>query len=418
MFGTSQGSACPDNATAHSAETLGASRASHDADPVQPDGDEQDTEFANAVAAAKANIELVTNINSASNQLGRTWSIPVNPEMQSRTPIWSGRMEWQRQVREIMNAPDGISICRQHHVDPERVYAVAVSMARSADHRTGRRVTASRELLADRAGVSITVLKRARRVLSGLGMAQEMVRGRLLRTIERWAAEAHHGRRQTKATSVWALISPRSVVTRDTVHQIRDSAGSRGRSPIHPQPTNRGPQSLGTSFSSCTSVRKYKTTRAQARDARGHSLTNREPRPIALQKAAAELLRHASSLKDPRHIGAVCDAIRAHSVDSERWSGRDIARALNDDTKRRGWTWPAAGTLDDPIAYLRWRLARIDWSGPSYSEQAIAAKRHRDQERIRATEEATYRLARKASAATRRTAMARIGQVLAARTRS
>ncbi len=410
LSGTSQGSACPDEATPYSTHTLGESRANRSGEPTPPTLDSSNAEFLNAVEAAKANIELVKRINADSNQSGRTWSIPVSPEMQSRTPVWSGRAKWQHQVREIVNAPEGINLCREHHIDPERVYAVAVTMARSADHRTGRRVTASRDVLAERAGVSVTVLKRARRVLSTLGMAQEMVRGRLLRTVERWAAEAHHGRRQTKATSVWALVSPKSAATCDTTHQIHDSTNNRR--PGHPQPAHRGPQSLSTCFSSCTSVRKYKTTRAQARDARKGAPQKQEPRPLALQRAAGELLAHAPALKGPRHTGAVCDAIRSHSVDVTRWTGRDIARALSEDTKRRGWTWPDSGTLHDPIAFLRWRLARIDWSGPSYSEQALSAKKHRDQERTHASQESARQLAQKASDVCRRRAMSRIRAIL------
>ncbi len=285
-------------------------------------------------------------------------------------------------------------------------------MARSADHRTGRRVTVSRDVLAERAGVSVTVLKRARRVLSTLGMAKEMVRGRLLRTVERWAAEAHHGRRQTKATSVWALVSPRSAATRDTEHQLHDSTNRHRPQLGYPQSANRGPQSVGTSFSSCTSVRKYKTTRAQTRERRSSALREQEPRPLALQRAAGELLTHAPALKSLRHTGAVCDAISAHYVDVTRWTGRDIARALSEDTKRRGWIWPDAGTLHNPIAFLRWRLARIDWSGPSYSEQALSAKTHRDQERTRALERSTRQLAQRASDSSRREAMSRIRRVL------
>ncbi len=403
LRGTSQGSACPDQLTAFSASSLGESHIGRRSEPAISASGECDSELANAIAAAKANIELVTHINSASGQLGRTWSLPVPPEMQSKTPVWSSRMQWQRQVRTVLNKVAGISSCAKNHVDPERVYAVAVTMARSADNRTGRRVTASREFLANRSGVSITVLKRARRVLSELGMAQEMVRGRLLRTIERWAAEAHHGRRQTKATSVWALVSPRSVAAQDS--------GGRRHSFVYPQLSDRGPQSLACSFSSCTSFRKYKTTRARAHDGRGSAM-NLEPRPITLQRAAGELLRHAPSLNGGRHIGSVCDALRAHSVDVERWTGRDIARALSDDTKKRGWNWPAAETLDDPVAFLRWRLARIDWSGPSYSERAMAAKKLRDQERIRAASQSERRLVSRASDTTRRAAMRQIRQVL------
>ena len=403
MHGTSQGSACPDQLMTFSATSLGESHKGQSSESAIPVSAECDSELANAVAAAKANIELVTRINSASGQLGRTWSLPVSPEMQARTPVWSSRMHWQRQVRMVLNKVEGISSCAKNHVDPERVYAVAIMMARSADTRTGRRVTASREFLANRAGVSITVLKRARRVLSELGMAREMVRGRLLRTIERWAAEAHHGRRQTKATSVWALVSPRSVATQDS--------SDRRQSFTYPQTSDRGPQSLACSFSSCTSVRKYKTTRARAHDRRG-SAANLEPRPMALQRAAGDLLRYVPCLNEVRHIGSVCEALRAHSIDVERWTGRDIARALSDDTKARGWNWPAAETLDTPVAFLRWRLARIDWSGPSYSERAMAAKKLRDEERRRAASQSEQRLAARASDVTRRAAMKQIRRVL------
>lgn len=415
LFGTSQGSACPDKATTYSASLLGVS-------PTPPAGaaarsgiNKPEIELAKAVAVAAANVDLVAEINSASNQLGRTWSIPVSPEMQSTTPIWSGQMEWQRQVREILNAPDGFQVCREQHVDPERVYAVAVSMARSADRRTGRRVTASRAFLADRAGVSVTVLKRSRRVLSILGMAHEMARGRLLRTVERWAAEAHHGRRQTKAASVWALSSPKSVVTRVAARAIHRIGANRQ---VHPQTVKHGPQSLSTSFCSCTSVKKYKTTRACTHARRAGSTSDQEPRPITLQRAAGELLRHAPALKNPGHIGAVCDALRACSIDTERWSGRDIARALSDDTKLRGWIWPEVGTLSNPIRFLRWRLARMDWSGPSFSEQAMAVKLRRDEERQLAAREAARGVTYAASSATRTSAMARIRGILSSTDKS
>lgn len=402
MIGTSQGTPYPGNAATHSEHSFRASRLSDGS----VDSRNADHNFDQAVRTAKRNVELVAQINSTSNQLGRTWSIPVDPEKQSRTPIWSGRMKWQRQVREVLNSREGIRVCGQHHVDRERVYAVAVSMARSADHRTGRRVTVSRGVLAQRAGISLTVLKRARRALSDLGLAREMVRGRLLRTVEQWAAEAHHGRRQTKATSVWALVSPASRTLRP--HAARGSEPS----PVRPQEPGRGPQSLSSYVSSNRYVTKYKTTRARASGTRHGGRAAENPRPIALQRAAAELLRHAPSLKGPRHIGAVCDVIRAHSIDTERWSGRDIARALSEDTKRRGWNWPAVGDLRDPVSYLRRRIARLDWTGPSYSELAKAEKARRDAERAQMARDAASRRAAAASESSRRAAMRLIRQAL------
>lgn len=296
-------------------------------------------------------------------------------------------------------------------------------MAAVADQRTGRRVTASRDLLAKRAGVSITVLKRARRVLSELGMAQEMVRGRYLRTIEQWAAEAHHGRTQVKATSVWALISPKPAVVRDaptlstakrtTKPAVRDHHQSSAPPPVlHPQPDSHGPQSVALAFSTSTSVRKYKTTRAREYARANTSFSSPEPRPIGLQKAAAELVSLAPALDTEKHIGSVCDALRAHYVDTDRWTGRDIAKALSEDTQRRGWTWPRTGSLDSPIKFLHWRLARIDWTGPAPSERAAEAKRRRDIERRSATAVAATRDADVATITTREASMSRIREAL------
>lgn len=428
MLGTSQGNSCPDTDSTTSTTTRREFSA-----PVAPDAvthqspPSHDLAYLDAITRAQKNVARVEKINIESDQRGRTWSIPVPPEMQSTTPVWSGRAIWQRQVREILNSDSGIQECRRHSIDPERVFAVAVCMASVADQRTGRRVTASRETLAERAGVSITVLKRARRVLSELGMAHEMVRGRFLRTIEQWAAEAHHGRKQVKATSVWALTSPRSVVTRvtsagsptDTPPTTRVGNASRDprtpTPPIHPQSRTGGPQSLGVVLCSSTSVRKYKTTRARTHAAGASPSRNENPRPIQLQKAAAELISLAPSLDTGRHIGSVCDALRDHCVDTTRWTGRDIARTLNEDTKLRGWTWPERGSLRHPIRFLRWRLARIDWSGPSPSERARAAKLERDLERRRASVAASDRDMRIASTSTRMSVMNQIREALSRR---
>lgn len=422
--GTSQGTPCPEQQTSFSPtsdEQIPRQEAEEGTSSLSNFGDIQ---YSDAVSRAKENIERVEKINEESGQRGRTWSIPVSPQMQSKTPIWSGRAQWQRQVREILNREEGKNLCRNHHTDPERVFAVAVSMASFADLRTGRRVTASREVLAERAGVSLTVLKRARRILAELGLAREMVRGRFLRTLEQWAAEAHHGRKQVKATSVWALVSPKVVVLRSThdhtatapsparrYTKAAPTAGEPHRSP-YPQDASRGPQSVALSFGTCTSVKKYKTTRASARRLDNSHKQPREPRSISLQKAAAGLIAHAPCLDTSEHIGAVCEALRDHCVDPERWSGRDIAAALTEDTRRRGWIWPTRDSLKHPIRYLRWRLVGIDWSLPSPTERAEAAKRLRDAERHAAAVAMVERAEKAASERVRVTAMARIRSLL------
>jgi hypothetical protein len=422
--GTSQGTACPEPQTTFSTISDEQTSRPEQILVASPLSDSQDIEYSDSVSRAIANIERVEKMNQESDQRGHTWSIPVPPQLQSTTPIWSGRAQWQRQVREMLNHEEGRNICRQHHADPERVFAVAVSMASFADLRTGRRVTASRDVLASRAGVSVTVLKRARRVLAALGLAREMIRGRFLRTLEQWAAEAHHGRKQVKATSVWALLSPKAVVLQtSSARAARPSSVVRRRTGTslaadephrssYPQSGGLDPQSVVLSFGTCTSVKKYKTTRASARRPDRSHEGGQGPRPISLQRAAAGLVALTPCLDTTEHIGSVCDALRDHYVDPHRWSGRDIATALNEDTRRRGWIWPTRDSLKHPVRYLRWRLAAIDWSLPSPTEHADAAKRDRDAQRRAAALAAAERSASAASGVARAAAMAHIRTLL------
>ncbi len=138
-------------------------------------------------------------------------------------------------------------MCRWFKVSTEFVFAVAVTMASFAERSTGRRVCASRETIAHRSGVSVSVVKRARRALHTLSVAREMVRGRYLRAEESHAAESHHGRIQRRAASVWALTSPKSLVvaaqvaTKKLAKKVRRSKDDALAS--YPQLRSRGPLS-------------------------------------------------------------------------------------------------------------------------------------------------------------------------------
>lgn len=369
-----------------------------------------DADLTESTARAKARIDQITKLNADSAQRGNSWYLPVDHQEQAQTPLWTSRDEWQRQVRELLNSSTGTGICRAHQVDPQRVFAVAVTMAGFAEQRTGRRVTVSRTTLAEKTGISISVVQRARRVLSALHVAKEMVRGRFLRTIELWAAEAHHGGRQTRAASVWALTSPRSVLQSLTSTTIPPGAkpqpnpnsqqSTDNAADSYPQSTISDPLSVVLAFSSSSSVRKNYTN-ARAGVYHRKESKKRKPKPISLQRAAAELVHHAPALMPHGHIGAISNALNRHSIDTERWSGRDIARTLDQDTKSRGWTWPNASELNDPVRFLHWRLARIDWSGNSPTEVAIAAKKRRDEERRAAAHKAATQNQHVASASAR-----------------
>ncbi len=333
-----------------------------------------DAEWDALVSAAVERVNRVERLNAESDQRGRSWSLPVDPGRQASIPAWTGRAAWQRQVREVLNSPTGRGVCRWFKVSTEFVFAVAVTMASFAERSTGRRVCASRETIAHRSGVSVSVVKRARRALHTLSVAHEMVRGRYLRAEESHAAESHHGRIQRRAASVWALTSPKSLViaaqrAAKKVRRSKDGAHSS-----YPQLRSRGPLSPFRGFKLLSLVRELSPTRARTRtgdQSKNLKTTPLQPRTIALQRTAAELLVHAPVFAAAGHVGLICEAVASAGIDESRWRGRDIAAELTRDTQQRGWTWPQH--IERPIGFLRWRLAQIDWTRPSPTEMAHKA---------------------------------------------
>lgn len=385
----SQGSAYPESATDEVRISFGASD-SGDADTfVSSSTTIDDNAWDKAVRNALANVERVETLNTSSAQRGNSWALPVAPGDTGRLPVWSGRAQWQRQVRALLNSDTGAELCKSNSVSTESTFAVAVVHAGLAEGRTGRGVTASRATIAQRAGVSESVVKRARRVLTALGVAVELVRGRYLTALEAMAAEAHHGGRQLRAASVWALSSPVDAIravaaplvrtaTRKITRAARRTAAYRARigaGAVHPQKPGRDPLSPSGGFSLRSFFSKYSPTRAQARAGTTTNPRETDPRPIHLQRAAGQLLAHAPALNNASHIGAICDVLDDCAVDTARWSGRDIARALTEDTQRRGWVWPS--TITHPPAFLRSRLSAIAWAEPTPAERRANADRKR-----------------------------------------
>lgn len=316
----------------------------------------------------RAAAERVAAVEAANRDMGQasgSWSLPEPAPGTGQVPVWSSRQEWQRRTREALNAAGGRAVCRRRQVSTEAVYACAVMASLAAESRTGRRVTLSNETLAARAGLSVSTVKRARRVLRDLGRAVELVRGRYLTARERVAAAMHHGGRQLRAASVWALTDPLPV-TANPVPADRSMTcpQSGGRDPL--------PRRGHLLFSSLVSG--FSPTRAQAPARRASRKAPRpvqQPRPLSVQLVAAELIAQTPALRRC-HPGAVCDALIDAGIEAARWSGHDIATALNADTRERGWVWPVA--ISRPRRFLTWRLCRLDWTGPSPSEQAAAER--------------------------------------------
>jgi hypothetical protein len=395
VTGTSQGNPYPDPAKAQSqSQNFGASH-TDEAPPSSAHFSAIDAdEWAKTVREATENVARVEALNTESGQRGNSWSLPVDADKHAKTPVWSGRTQWQQQVRASLNSPTGTALCTKNDVGSESVFAVAVMHAALAEGKTGRGVTASRKTIAQRAGVSISVVKRARSVLKALGMAVEHARGRYLTTLESMAAESHHGRRQYRAASVWSLTSPRAAVqaitapakkaakaTRAALRTAAYRARTAARS--YPQSATRDPLSPLGGFALKALVLNYSPTHAQARAGKPKNAQRSTPRPIAVQRAAAQLIAHTPALKAAGHVGRICDVLEKADIDVTRWTGRDIARELTKDTQTRGWVWPTQ--LTRPVAFLSWRLAQIDWSGSTPAERA------RKNDEVRCAEQAARR---------------------------
>lgn len=386
MTGTSQGNAHPEPASTLPPNDTRYSLASRLHSPVSED------EWAQAVQQATENVAHIETLNRTSNQRGNSWSLPIPDGTYAHTPTWTSRTHWQHQVRTLLNSPTGRRLCTTHTISTEAVFAVAVIHASHAESTTGRSVTASRNTIARRAGVSTSTLKRARRVLTALGVAVELVRGRYLNRFEAMAAESHHGHRQFRAASTWALTTPRSITTtvtapykkprRPSRATLRTAARrSRTTTRNHPQSGHRDPLSPSGGFALKALAFKISPTRAQTRaGTTTRQTTPTTPRTIHLQRAAAELVAHAPALRPAGHIGTICDILQRTSIDTARWTGRDIAHQLTTDTQNRGWTWP--NHIPQPAAFLRWRLAQIDWSTTTHSEKKNNHDRSRREEQL------------------------------------
>ncbi len=404
MTGTSQGNAHPEPASTLPHDTI------LDRSPSMRHAPVSDTGWAYAVQQASENVARIETLNRASNQRGNSWSLPIPDGTYSRTPTWTSRTHWQHQVRTLLNSPTGTKLCTNHTISTEAVFAVAVIHASLAESATGRSVTASRETIARRAGVSTPTVKRARRVLTALGVAVELVRGRYLNRLEAMAAESHHGHRQFRAASTWALTTPRPVATtvappftkarRPSRATLRTAAyRSRTTTRNHPQSGTRDPLSPSGGFALKALAFKISPTRAQTRAGKTTHQPTTTPRPIHLQRAAAELIAHAPALKPAGHIGTICDTLQQTGIDTTRWTGRDIARQLTTDTQQRGWAWP--NHIARPSAFLRWRMTQLDWTVISPTERRLEHDRFRRSEQSKRRAELRKRDASRATDTTR-----------------
>ena len=429
MPGTSQGSAHPETRPTTYTFILGASTDTDDSDLPLPQPF-TDAEWDAIVAAAVANVAAMEAAETQGHPdedavddlldaqppgTGAALSLPVPAGACARVPTWHSRRYWLTLCEWIVTHTErGRAALTRHGIAAQTFLRVCAAHAYYAESATGRHVCAALATLATNDSLSVDQLKRGRRALKTLDLGVELARGKKLNATERQAAARLHSqvhgqlpaRPQIGAASVWALSAPawavetmpapptpRQQPRRRPRQRTTRSAPKSGTSATRSiSPTQRSslasaPQSPSGSLSLCLSVRKDHQARTRAGEKTSTPTTSR---PLALQRAAAQLIDRVPALRTivgideatgrrRGHIGSVCDLLTDAGIDTDRWTGIDIAHALNHDGTTRGWTWPTAHAMTSPLRMVAFRLSRLDWSGPSPTELKIHGRTHKDE---------------------------------------
>ncbi|MCZ4581537.1 hypothetical protein O4158_21095 [Gordonia amicalis] len=247
-------------------------------------------------------------------------------------------------------------------------------------------MTASLKTLAAKVGLSLDQIKDGRRVLRTLGLLVDVAYGQRLTAIEIMAARAHHGGTQLGVASQISLTMPKDAVA--AAAAVTESAPApdqssqkmgpgRNRQPNSCPPLSRQGSSRAFSLSRSSTSSREKQTFPTKKLARGRSL------PI--QKLAAGVVARCrgldpdtDALASPRrivpeswrrpdfqrkhHLGRICDVLTDAGIDPSTWTPAAVVARLNEHGRNANLSWP--NTIDNPAAYLRWRLGQIDWTTP------------------------------------------------------
>jgi len=279
------------------------------------------------------------------------------------------------------------------------VKLVALAMAQSAEHSTGRGSRLRVATIMACTGLGESTVQRARTALRLLGVATEVFRGRLRTYTERMASW-RVGDRARGWASVWALHPPTPV--------DRTRIVCAGQTLMAPHP-RRGLFSLESS-----SKKGVTTGNAVQNGAASRRSTNTGQRKLSLPDPRGAVLA-SRWLRDGRTpgwarkhtptgwAGALAEPARYG------WNAEDLNAVITDWATDTGQV--AAPTT--PVAFLRWLLQRHDLA---FSPTLLAHAR-RDQERAAAherRERAAQELARSAQArATARADLSGPGRQLA-----
>ncbi|WP_202915445.1 MULTISPECIES: rep protein [unclassified Mycolicibacterium] len=266
----------------------------------------------------------------------REWALRSG-HVPATVPMWLSRATWVDGLRRWATDAVVRAVCARLgcSITSATLVAIAVVMAERADHADGRHMTATRAYIAQRVGCSSRTVTTAWRVLSETGWAVEAARG------HGGPGVPGFGRR----ASVWHL-TPR----RETAASVE----------FFHLPTPLGVGSLSLVGKNSPSARSGARRGDRAQKTKQRYRAEAAPRPLALQRLAADLVSQVRSL-DRGHIGALCDALATAGIDPQVWTGRQIRDALNADMRQSGWSWP--DRIERPGGFLVSRLRRLTRGG-------------------------------------------------------
>lgn len=276
--------------------------------------------------------------NNGPHQPFRSWVLRASA-LQNRPDTWGSRSSWHKQLTTWAHSPEMAHTSRKacEKIALTTFLAVLNLMAEHANHKDGL-VAITRERIATALGCHPRTVTRAWKVLAASGWGIKLAEG--------------HGSATTPSKgcrpAIWQLVTPRPITP--TAHNVHlppqggisgisrsvpsNSPSARTRAPGRPQ-TPKPP----------TKPRR-----------RAHSPAHRPPRPLPVQRLAAQLRLRCVGL-NRGHVGALCDAFIAAEIDPELWSPQALRDALDADMKLNNSSWP--DRIERPGAFLATRLRRL-----------------------------------------------------------
>lgn len=318
---------------------------------------------------------------------------------------WRSSTTWLSTLRRVLQSDRGQAQLQLEHLVIDTFLMVARKEAASADYETGRGVTTAHQTLAKRAGVSVSTVRRVRRVLETLGFSVTLQVGRYLTRAERVAAHRVHGGRQVRMASTRALTLPSPAqLPVDHEHLPSDRKVSRSSHSPAGSPTRAGARAKAAPRPS-----RERKTRARRSD---------RPRPVTLQRFTWQVAErfgllesvlasrrapvrvvqgHAGgSLTGGRHIGALSGILQRYDVVPGRYTVDSLGTELAEMARDLHLTPLTGDQTRDKLAYFAHTLSRLAQHRPDQTllerrNEANAARAAERAARQRATAEAARR---------------------------